>query len=151
MPTREGRYTLRPELLTAVADLVADFAGQKVSLFSIDRVRLLSECPTDPTLVSIRQAASNGIDIDLCNEQGDVCAMQVRGLQYEAAEAVAMQAPAFSQRSRNLGRSTLATEVAFHLVRSAGCIKFRRKVTLAATDEVRAERSHSPSGWRDTC
>ncbi len=68
---RRGRYTLRPELLQAVAQLLTDFAGQKVSLFSIDCVRLLFECP-DNALVSIRQAASNGVDIDLCNEQGGV-------------------------------------------------------------------------------
>ncbi|GFE82931.1 hypothetical protein GCM10011487_49310 [Steroidobacter agaridevorans] len=132
----KGRYTLHPELLKIVAGCVTDIAGESISLLSMGCARLLVECP-DTALIWIRAAASTGVDIDVCNEQGDVC-VQVRGLQYEVAENAAFVVPAptapSEPREIPLGVQPAASV-------DAPVAAKARKVTLAATDELQASES----------
>ncbi|WP_198683408.1 SDR family NAD(P)-dependent oxidoreductase [Peristeroidobacter agariperforans] len=130
------RYSLCPELLKLVAESATNFAGEKIALLSMHRVRLLIECP-DNALISIRRAAPAGLDIDVCNEQGDVC-LQARGLQYEVAENTAVAVPALSVRSEPR-EIPLGVEPAAPV--EAPVAAKARKVTLAATDELPASEA----------
>ncbi|WP_161965956.1 SDR family NAD(P)-dependent oxidoreductase [Steroidobacter cummioxidans] len=133
----KGHYALRPELLNVVSALLADFAGQKISLISMESVRLLVECPDNP-VIWIRRGAPTGVDIDLCNEHGDVC-VQMCGVQYEASDDAGIEASApaglSTPREIPLGIETAPASAGSDLVDAPAASK-ARKVTLAATDEL---------------
>lgn len=130
----KGRYALRPGLVPMLASLTADFVGRRVAPVAADCVRFVSLCP-DNTLIWMRNATPAGIDIDLCDERGEVC-VQVRGLQYEFVEAgrIESAAPASQSVPREISfRSEIATPAA---PRS-------RKVMLAAAEDLQVSEPTS--------
>ncbi len=92
LPTRSDKdraeYTLHPDLLKQFAQLLDRVAGASLSPTSLECLRFVFACPEN-TVVWLRYSSSAAVDIDVCDEQGNVC-VQMSGLCCESVAQAAM-------------------------------------------------------------
>jgi acyl transferase domain-containing protein/enoyl-CoA hydratase/carnithine racemase/NAD(P)-dependent dehydrogenase (short-subunit alcohol dehydrogenase family)/acyl carrier protein len=96
MPARsdqdQAEYLLHPELLKLVSQLLDGSTGQSLSPVSLERLRIVFACPEN-AVAWLRYSSSSAVDVDVCDEQGNVC-VQMSGLRCESVAQSATVAPA---------------------------------------------------------
>ena len=87
-----GAYGLHPDLAQRLAPLIEHLLGAACLPSAVERLRFVSACPPN-ALVWLRHAPCGALDLDVCDENGDVC-LQVIGLRYQRVAALATRAEA---------------------------------------------------------
>lgn len=80
-----NKFGLSPELLDQVARLLGEVTHVSAPV-SLDKVRFVFPCPRN-ALVWLRHSSTGAVDIDICDEHGNVC-VQMTGLRCESAVAI---------------------------------------------------------------
>jgi acyl transferase domain-containing protein/enoyl-CoA hydratase/carnithine racemase/NAD(P)-dependent dehydrogenase (short-subunit alcohol dehydrogenase family)/acyl carrier protein/phospholipid N-methyltransferase len=132
-------FLLHPDLLCTLPSLVSEVScqsgspGRSVCPSSLECLRVMSACPEN-LLVWMRHSSTEGVDIDLVSERGDVC-VQMRGMRYRI-EAIAPAAEPIKARTPQ----ATATAATRKVVLAPVC-EFDRPTTPASGSNVSAHVS----------
>jgi acyl transferase domain-containing protein/enoyl-CoA hydratase/carnithine racemase len=140
LPNDQNVYILHPALVQNALQAAAALTGGASRPFMMASVRIAA-ASTKAKFAWLRQSASadRAIDIDLCDEHGNVCT-QMHGVRYRAAVSPAVQASAEEAPNRTvaLGETAGARTVEPQPIK-ANRIRFEEPRTFVSRDAIRAK------------